>query len=162
MPETKGEIKMRNSTRKGQPLERRGNPKTHSTWMEDESDYRDDGDYQSQVEELKSELRRWITNVTIVSYGAIGRRYGETYSSDVIDAAIRSLSNEGTVQYHDYKPAPQMIKLINEADRQTKHEAATLGFNNQPRDKFDEMVQTRVKKTHKARHSKAIEDALAA
>jgi hypothetical protein len=152
-----------NSTRKGVPLMRKAQrrkleqgyakiSKPIDDWAE-EFDYRDSDEYIAQHLELKSQMRTWIENVNIVSYGAIGRRYTE-YSSDMIEAVIRELSAEGIINYEAYKPAPQMIKLNTEPIRVP---AETLGFNNQPREVFEAMIESRKRGTKKTKDAKKVE-----
>jgi hypothetical protein len=97
--------------------------------------------------------------VTIVTYGAIGRRYLSEYSADMIDAAIRELSSMGIISYDENKPAPQMIKLNEKVA--TKKQSVTLTFNGQRRDKFAEMIGERSRKSKATKAGKAIAEALA-
>jgi hypothetical protein len=152
---------------------------TPDLWMLDEFDYRSTTTYTQKYDELKLSMRQWIINVTLVSYGAIGRRYlmecsecGEPahlecpkcestnlrtrYSADMIDAVIKDLTGEGVVNYDAYKPAPQMIKLKT-AMPEKRREPETLGFNNQPREKFNAMIETRKKHVKKTKQAKQVE-----
>jgi ribosomal protein S25 len=121
-------------------------------WAE-EFDYRDSEEYIAQHQELKDQMRTWIENVSIVSYGAIGRRY-EEYPADMIEAVIKELSAEGIVKYEAYKPAPQMIKLNTEPVRVP---AQTLGFNNQSRETFEKMIESRKSAVKKTKDAKQVE-----
>jgi hypothetical protein len=128
---------------------------------------------------MSETLDQWIINVTLVSYGAIGRRYlkecadcGEPahgqcpkcestnlrtrYSADMIDAVVRDLAGEGVVNYEAYKPAPQMIKLRT-VSPEKRREPETLGFNNQSREKFNEMIESRKKAVKKTKQAKRVE-----
>jgi hypothetical protein len=132
---------------------------THDKWMEDHTDHRESKEYIAKYIELRSAMKQWIDNVTIVTYGAIGRRYLSEYSADMIDAAIRELSSMGIISYDENKPAPQMIKLNEKVA--TKKQSVTLTFNGQRRDKFAEMIGERSRKSKATKAGKAIAEALA-
>jgi hypothetical protein len=152
---------------------------TLDLWMEDDFDYRSTTTYTEKYQELKLSMRQWIINVKEVSYGATGKRYlmecsecgtpshrkcpecestnlRTRYSADMIDAVVRDLAGEGVVNYEAYKPAPQMIKLRT-ASPEKRREPETLGFNNQPREKFNAMIESKKRTIKKTKQAKQVE-----
>ena len=101
-----------------------------------------------------TEIERHVEAIMITTYGALGRRYPE-YAHVLDDLLVSS----DKIWWDRDAPAPRKIRFEIQVKRST---TADLGFNNQTREAFEEMMGERKSWAKKVRHGRKIAEALAA
>jgi hypothetical protein len=111
-------------------------------------------EYHEKLDEARTEIERFVESILITTYAALARRYPEW--SHMLDDILTSSDK---IEYSNIEPAPSKVRFREASQLRV---AETLGFNNQPREKFNEMIESRKRSTKKTKVGEKIAEALAA
>jgi hypothetical protein len=120
--------------------------RTHSDF-EEEDDVMDA--YNEQLAIARTEIERHIEAILITTYAALSRRYPEW--AHMLDDVLTSSDK---IAYDNSQPAPSKVHY---KDPETIRVAEVLGFNNQSREQFEKMIESRKKGTKKTKDAKKVE-----
>jgi hypothetical protein len=123
----------RNTTRKGQPNQRNlfkpSRFELFSKHLGEDDDFREEPEFL----EARAEIERFVEAIQICTYGSLAKRYPEW--AHMLTSILESSDK---IAYNDSDPAPSKVRFeVKEV------KPLDYGFNNQPRDKYEEMMGRR-------------------